>query len=139
MILSEAAAALRVTGDDEGVISRLRLLAKNYSNAHPPSPETVFENTWWLDEDGYLFIPRSVSCVAVLILNVTELSQYENTKRFRQKVIKETTQLQKLYENIRETDATTYHKHGEDLTEVSDAVSSFRAAMNKFKTGGGQS
>jgi hypothetical protein len=45
-----------------------------------------------------------------------------------------TLRLQQLYKEIAEANLQTYYKHGDELTEVSDALSSFRLSMKKFSS-----
>lgn len=64
-ILSDAAKALEVS-TETAIIAELRQAAYHHLASHPLPDGTTFEDTWWLDRDGYLFIPRSVG-VPVLV------------------------------------------------------------------------
>lgn len=55
-ILSDAAKALEVS-TESAIIAELRQAAYHHLASHLLPDGTTFEDTWWLDRDGYLFIP----------------------------------------------------------------------------------
>jgi hypothetical protein len=66
-ILSDAAQAFAVS-TESATIAELRKAAHHHLASHPLPDGTTFEDTWWLDRDGCLFIPRSVGVPVVVNL-----------------------------------------------------------------------
>lgn len=64
----------------------------------------------------------------------TDSLQFAKTRRFRHAVADNAFRLQTLYQEIADRNLTTYKKHGNELSEVSDALNAFRTSMKKFQT-----